>query len=93
MQKVPYNNKGSALSPKSHGTIICCRTSEHNLFFIIAASSSKPATPSSGGVQLEDLQSILRNMGGAPTPANPVDLSEAMKADDIIPMLANEQIR
>ena len=50
-------------------------------------------SPSSGGVQLEDLQSILRNMGGAPTPANPVDLSEAMKADDIIPMLANEQIR
>lgn len=32
-------------------------------------------------------------MGGAPTPVNPVDLSEAMKADDIIPMLANEQIR
>jgi len=59
-----------------------------------ASSSSKPATPSSGaGVQLEDLQSILRNMGGAPTPVNPVDLSEAMKADDIIPMLANEQIR
>jgi len=58
-------------------------------------SSSKPSTPS-GAVQLEDLQSILRNMGGAtPTPAmlNPVDLSEAMKADDIIPMLANEQIR
>jgi len=61
---------------------------------LAASSSSKPATPSSGaGVQLEDLQSILRNMGGAPTPVNPVDLSEAMKADDIIPMLANEQIR
>jgi len=62
------------------------------------SSSSKPSTPAStapaGGVQLEDLQSILRNMGGGSSaPSNPVDLSEAMKADDIIPMLANEQIR
>jgi len=69
---------------------------------VAAASTSvaSPATPSSG-VQIEDLQSILRNMAGVmpggvtPTTAQrtPIDIAEAMKAEDIIPMLANEQIR
>jgi len=62
-----------------------------------------PATPaaSTPGVQLQDLQSILRNMNvpttapGAASPSGPTpcDITEAMKPDDIIPMLANEKVR
>ena len=58
----------------------------------------EPTTPAAAGVKLEDLQNILSGLpamqgssGG--TPAKPIDLAEAMKADDIIPLLANESIR
>ena len=67
---------------------------------------ASPSTPSSapssaGGVQLTDLQSILRNMNvpeGAPASAAasarvPCDLSEAMKPEDLIPMLCDEKVR
>ena len=72
----------------------------------VAAPVASPSTPSSaGGVQLTDLQSILRNMNvpeGAPAPGTasgaasarvPCDLSEAMKPDDLIPMLCDEKVR
>jgi 26S proteasome regulatory subunit N13 len=55
------------------------------------------AATAASGVQLQDLQSILRNMSvpssSAAASVTPCDISEAMKPDDIIPMLANEQIR
>jgi len=72
----------------------------------VAAPVASPSTPSSapssaGGVQLTDLQSILRNMNvpeGAPASAAasarvPCDLSEAMKPEDLIPMLCDEKVR
>jgi len=62
-------------------------------------TSTAPAAAGSGtpaaGVQLQDLQSILRNLPGsaaAPT-RTPCDIAEALKPDTIIPMLANEKIR
>merc|ERR1712130_998610 len=72
----------------------------------VAAPVASPSTPSSaGGVQLTDLQSILRNMNvpdgapasgaasGAASARVPCDLSEAMKPDDLIPMLCDEKVR
>jgi len=58
-------------------------------------ATATPSTPAaSQPVQIEDLQSILRNMTGGNQPSQtPIDIAEAMKAEDIIPMLANEQIR
>ena len=65
-------------------------------------SPATPTTPAAGHeVQLQDLQSILRNMNpaaaaAAPTGAavrTPCDIAEAMKPENIIPMLANEKIR
>merc|ERR1719476_652768 len=58
------------------------------------ATSTTPSTPATNQpVQIEDLQSILRNMTGGQTQQTPIDIAEAMKAEDIIPLLANEQIR
>merc|ERR1711990_1114066 len=65
-------------------------------------AKSEATTPAAGGVRLEDLQNILSGLpsiGGTPTttPAaatlKPIDLAEAMKADDIIPLLTNQSIR
>jgi len=59
-----------------------------------ASTTTTPAASTSQTpVQIEDLQSILRNMTGGGTAQTPIDIAEAMKAEDIIPMLANEQIR
>ena len=62
------------------------------LFIIFLFSASTMPTP--GNVQLGDLQRILGNMGAGGTgAATPCDLSEAMKPEDLIPMLANENVR
>merc|ERR1712176_1020783 len=57
-------------------------------------TSSASTIPTPGNVQLGDLQRILGNMGAGGTgAATPCDLSEAMKPEDLIPMLANENVR
>jgi len=58
-----------------------------------STNTTPAASTSQTPVQIEDLQSILRNMTGAGPAQTPIDIAEAMKAEDIIPMLANEQIR
>jgi len=44
-----------------------------------------------------DLQNILGRLGGAASPsvasAAPIDIAEAMRAEDLIPMLADEKVR
>jgi 26S proteasome regulatory subunit N13 len=62
------------------------------------APKPEPTTPAAAGVKLEDLQNILSGLpamqgSSSGTPTKPIDLAEAMKADDIIPLLANESIR
>jgi len=59
-----------------------------------AAATSGASTPA-GGAQLSDLQNILGRLGGAASPsqAAPIDIAEAMRAEDLIPMLADEKIR
>ncbi|CBY16436.1 unnamed protein product [Oikopleura dioica] len=60
------------------------------------AATSGASTPA-GGAQLLDLQNILGRLGGAASPsvasAAPIDIAEAMRAEDLIPMLADEKVR
>ncbi|CAG5109888.1 Oidioi.mRNA.OKI2018_I69.chr2.g4361.t1.cds [Oikopleura dioica] len=64
-----------------------------------AATPTPGATPGGastpGAAQLSDLQSILTRLGGAASPsaAAPIDIAEAMRSEDLIPMLADEKIR
>ena len=70
-----------------------------NLPIPVSTADSTPVTPGAstpaGGAQLSDLQNILGRLGGAasPSPAAPIDIAEAMRAEDLIPMLADEKIR
>merc|ERR1712210_382825 len=62
---------------------------------VSTADSTPGASTPAGGAQLSDLQNILGRLGGAasPTAAAPIDIAEAMRAEDLIPMLADENIR